>query len=193
LRTASTTKGVSAEKKAEIKKAAEDAQKLYLALKTEVKKDDDKKQAQIDLQKEKEQAEFDKRNEVKLTSKERLEIVKSVQQVGAVDKNASAEEKAKALEKAKSLALDEKDKMKTALKAMDAALKAADGKKTNKAYIEAKDAYYRQKAVYETVNGLVSKSGGATKEADAKIDAIKFKRELTQEEIEAIKATITNY
>jgi hypothetical protein len=76
---------------------------------------------------------------------------------------------------------------------MDAALKAADGNKTNKAYTEAKDAYYRQKAVFETVDGLVSKAGGATKEADAKIDAIKFKRDLTAAEIDEIKSTIVAY
>jgi hypothetical protein len=94
------------------------------------------------------------------------------------------------LDKAKSLALDEKDKMRTAQKAMDAALKAANNNQTNKAYVDAKAAYYRQKAVYETVNGLVSKSGGATKEADAKIDAIKFKRVLSKEEVSEIETTI---
>lgn len=51
------------------------AQKRYLALKEQIKMEDDKKKAAIEMQTEKEQEQVDKRNAVKLTPKQMLAIV----------------------------------------------------------------------------------------------------------------------
>jgi len=63
-----------------LKKAAELAQKKYLALKTEVKKEDDKKAAALEMAKEEEQAREDKKNEHKLDSKKKLELVNKIKE-----------------------------------------------------------------------------------------------------------------
>lgn len=58
----------------DLKKAAELAQKKYLALKTEVKKEDDKNAQALEVAREEEQAREDKKNEHKLDSKKKLEL-----------------------------------------------------------------------------------------------------------------------
>lgn len=64
-----------------MKKAAELAQKKYLALKTEVKKEDDKKAQALEIAKEEEQAREDKRNEHKLDSKKKLELANQIKEL----------------------------------------------------------------------------------------------------------------
>jgi len=163
VKLAAKDRDITKEQKVQIKAKAEAAQKKYLALKTEVKKDDDKKTAQMEIQKEKEQEEFDTKNAVALDPKTKLDIMKKIAAATKVAKDATPAQKQKALEAAKTFAQTEKDKMKTLKKKMDTELKAAKNNQLNKAYVKAKEVYYKQKAVFENVNNVVSKIGGADK------------------------------
>lgn len=75
VKDAARNREMSKDEKQKLKDAADLAQKKYLALKTEVKKEDDKRAAALEMAKEMEQLLIDQKNAVKLTPKEKLALV----------------------------------------------------------------------------------------------------------------------
>lgn len=84
------------EAKDKVSNAALLAQKRLLALKTELKKETDKKQFALAAAKEKAQKDVDKKFEVKLDSKSKLAIAKKVMQLADVSKKLTGDVKADA-------------------------------------------------------------------------------------------------
>lgn len=101
------------------------AQKKYLALKEQIKMEEDKKKEAIAMQKEREQEQEDKRNAVKLAPAQLLSIVRKVQGLTKVTitKDAAVDKKNKeaALRRAKEYLNDQRrarDKLKKSLTAL---------------------------------------------------------------------------
>jgi len=84
---------ITAEDKEKRKGEALNAQKFLLALKTELKKETDKKQFALAAAKEKAQKDEDKKNEVKLDSKDKLAINKSMAKLADVSKKLTKDPK----------------------------------------------------------------------------------------------------
>jgi hypothetical protein len=180
VKTSARDKTLSAAQKIEIKALAEKAQKRYLALAEQAKMEEDKKKEAIEIAKEKAQALEDKRNAVKLPSKEALAIVKAVAALtkfvttGDAKKDQAAKEAA--LEKAREFVKKEKTKRDSLKKDMvEAKEKSGD---ESKEYDAAKKKYYKQKAVYEQANKLIANTGKSTAKADASVDKARFDRAL---------------
>jgi hypothetical protein len=171
------------------------AQKKYLALKEQIKMEEDKKKAAIEMQKEREQEQEDKRNAVKLAPAQMLKIVRTVQGLTkyTATKDAAKDKAAKeaALRKAKEY-LNDQRRARDALKKSLTALKEKSGDET-KEYNDLKVAYYTQKAVYEQVFKLVSKSGAASQKAELETEKARFSRPLDEEDQEEIKEKIAKY
>ena len=159
---------------------AKKAQKRYLALKEQVKMEEDKKAAALALAKEKAQELEDTRNAIKLTPAETLEIVKKVGELTKVeltgDEAVDNAAKAAALE----VALEYK---KTVKKAMNRLKKAAKKLKEELGeevpeFAEANAKYYKQKAVFEQVKKILAKTDEASQQAAAASDKARFGGEL---------------
>lgn len=73
-----------------------------------------------------------------------------------------------------------------------AAMKEKDGDET-KAYNEKNKEYYTQKAIYEQVLKLVSKSGSASQKAALETEKARFSRDLDEEDQEELKEKIQKY
>lgn len=124
-----------------------------------------------------------------------LAIVRKVQALTKVtitkDAKVDKANKEAALRKAKDYLNDQRrsrDKLKKAL----AAMKDKDGDET-KAYDDLKKQFYTQKAIYEQVNKLVSKSGSASQKAALETEKARFSRDLDEEDQEELKEQVAKY
>jgi len=193
VKSASRSTTLDKDAKAGFNKEAAKQQKRYLALKEQVKMDDDKKAAAIELAKEKEQEAIDKRNAFKLKPKETLAIVQKVKKLAsyvkvAGDANKTKQNKAASLVKAQEYMREERRKRDKLKKVMDGA-KPDDGTVT-KAYNDAKIAFYKQKAVYEQINKLVANAGASSAKAAEETDKARFVRAIDEDEQEELDEEI---
>lgn len=160
--------------------AAKKAQKRYLALKEQVKMDEDKKKAALELALEAAQELEHKRNAVALTPQESLEIVKKVGELTKIvatgDADADAALRATALENA----LEYQDEQKKAMTRYRRAAEAVRDDLGDKSpeYATANAKFYHQKAIFEQVQKLLASQNAAGAAAAAKVDKAKYGGEL---------------
>lgn len=64
---------------------------------------------------------------------------------------------------------------------------------TKKAYDDAMKAYYKQKAMFETADSLISKAGAGEKAANEQVDKVKFTREWSKEDKAEVAAQVEKY
>lgn len=156
------------------------AQERYLALKEQVKMEEDKKAAALVLAKEAAQEAVDKRNAIALTPAEKKEIVAAVQKlttfVATGDEIADAAAKEVALEAASGYQAEEKEKM-VRLRRQAKDLKEANGEDDTR-YIETNARYYKQKAIFKQVKKILKNTNSAGASAQAEVDKAKFGGEL---------------
>jgi hypothetical protein len=175
------------------------AQKKYLALKTEVKKEDDKRQIALEVAQEKEQALFDKKNAVKLDNKQKLAVSNAVKDLVKIestgDKEKDAVLKKEALESAQKFVKKERKEMEKLKGDMDKLKESIDTTKpsTQKAYDASMKEYYTQKAKFEQADALISKAGAGEKAANEQVDKVRFTRDITDEDKKAAKDQIEAY
>jgi len=166
--------------KIEADSAAKKAQKRYLALKEQVKMEEDKKAAALQLAKENAQDLVDQRKAIKLTTDETLEIVKFVQGLATAVQTGDEEADGIAKEAALAAALEYRDQQKATMKRLKrAAQKAAEqlGEDTPE-YADADAAYYKQKAIFEQVQKLLANTGSKGKAQQEEVDRARFGGEL---------------
>lgn len=151
------------------------------------------------MAKEEEQAREDKKNEHKLDSKKKLELVNKIKEFTSFVKTDDPAENKKlkkaGIKAAQAYVTQERKAMEKLKGQFIEAKQALDTTKpsTQTALDTVKKDYYKAKKIYETVRDMIKDAGQGDEKAKAKVDKAKFTRKLSDEDKQSLKNTVNKY